>query len=427
MAHADEKINVIHRSRLKHVEFTFATGDIFDAKVDAIVSSEQTDFVLSGDPESLSSQIRRRYGVAIQHELDAATEGQVLCAGTVLDTSGGQDFKRIFHAGFHDPEDWPSLPDEAGDTAGLSSGLGEFREADYFAAIGSCIAQVLDAAVAQKLSSVAFPLIGCGLFGLDEKMLVLQFLDAVEALDDRLAEGESLHVWLVIRDRAQFESAAGIFLDLLLQARSKLVMVRVKQSGVPILDRFAARLLERTNEDWAKWQLCRYAEIAVELMCYGLSRATSPAITPESLFKEGRAPTFGTCRDEAQRLAATVTMDGNTWGARFFARVVQDGTAARALGTIIDQRNNLAHGRQSLPLAKIKKLVTQGLQLESWEQIPETDGELRLLDWRPWVGTPSTGTGQTGLFERWQRNALQYLVPETGEIFKVPRSSGELS
>ena len=116
---------------------------------------------------------------------------------------------------------------------------------------------ILDAAVAQKLSSVAFPLIGCGLFDLDEKMLVLQFLDAIEEFDDRLAEGESLHVWLVIRDRAQFESAAGTFLDLLMQARSKMVSVRVKRIGVPILDRFAARLSQRTNEDWAKWQLCR--------------------------------------------------------------------------------------------------------------------------------------------------------------------------
>ena len=70
MAYDDKKINVIHQSRLKRVEFTFAAGDIFDAKVDAIVNSEQTDFVLSGDSESISGQIRRRYGVAIQHELD---------------------------------------------------------------------------------------------------------------------------------------------------------------------------------------------------------------------------------------------------------------------------------------------------------------------------------------------------------------------
>jgi hypothetical protein len=46
--------------------------------------------------------------------------------------------------------------------------------------------------------------------------------------------------------------------------------VRFKPSGIAILDRFAARLSQRTNEDWAKWQLCRYAEIAVELICYGL-------------------------------------------------------------------------------------------------------------------------------------------------------------
>ena len=35
-------MNVIHRSKLKHMEFTLATGDIFDASVDAIVNSEQT-------------------------------------------------------------------------------------------------------------------------------------------------------------------------------------------------------------------------------------------------------------------------------------------------------------------------------------------------------------------------------------------------
>jgi hypothetical protein len=79
---------VIHRSKLKHVELTLAAGDLFDAKVDAIVNSEQSDFVLSKDPESLSGQIRSRYGVTIQGELDAATNGQALGAGTVLDTSG---------------------------------------------------------------------------------------------------------------------------------------------------------------------------------------------------------------------------------------------------------------------------------------------------------------------------------------------------
>jgi O-acetyl-ADP-ribose deacetylase (regulator of RNase III) len=278
---------LIHRSKLKHVEFTLAAGDIFDADVDAIVNIEQSDFILSKNPETVSGQIWSRYGIPVQRELDAATSGQVLRAGTVLDTSGGEDFVRIFHAAFHDPDDWPHRLGEASTNDRGSWGT------DYFKAIGSCIAQVLDAAVAQKLSSVAFPLIGCGVFDLDEKMLILQFLHAVEALDERLAEGKSLHVWLVIRDRAQFESAAGVFLDLLLQERSKMPMVRVKRSGVPILDRFAARLSQRNNEDCAKWLLCRYAEIALELICYGLSRATCPATTPESFFEEGRGATFG--------------------------------------------------------------------------------------------------------------------------------------
>jgi Macro domain len=215
---------------------------------------------------------------------------------------GGQDFIRIFHAGFHDPDDWSNLSDDSVGAANLLSESGGSHGADYFAAIGSCIAQVLDAAVAQKLSSVAFPLIGCGLFGLDEKMLVLQFLDALEEVDDRLAEGERLHVWLVIRDRAQFESAAGVFLDLLLQERSKMAMVRLKPSGVPILDRFAARLSQRTNEEWAKWLLCRYAEIAVELICYGLCRA------------HGRPPHPNLClRRVARRLSGSVVMWRSVW------------------------------------------------------------------------------------------------------------------
>jgi hypothetical protein len=53
-------MNVIHRSKPRHVEFTLAAGDIFDASVDAIVNSEQTDFVLSGNPDSLGGQIPPR-------------------------------------------------------------------------------------------------------------------------------------------------------------------------------------------------------------------------------------------------------------------------------------------------------------------------------------------------------------------------------
>ena len=58
-------MKVVHRVKLKHVQLTFALGDLFDAEVDAIVSSEQTDFVLSGNTESISGQIKSRYGYTI--------------------------------------------------------------------------------------------------------------------------------------------------------------------------------------------------------------------------------------------------------------------------------------------------------------------------------------------------------------------------
>src|SRR5258705_10276077 len=112
---------------------------------------------------------------------------------------------------------------------------------------------------------------------------------------------------------------------------------------------------------------------------------------------------------------------GGVWGAGFFASIMQDEAASRALEIINAQRNNLAHGRRSLSLVEIKKHVTKGLKLESWGRIPETDGEFQVLEWQPWARASSTEPGQFGLFERWQENALRYLVPETGEIFKVPR------
>jgi hypothetical protein len=417
-------MNAIHRSKLRHVALTLATGDLFGAQVDSIVSSEQTDFILSRDPRSLSGQIWDRYGDAVQQELDAATKGQVLGLGTVIDTSGGEDFKRIFHAGFHEPYYQLKLLGELSDSTDPSGSLRESRETDYFAAIGSCIRQVLDAAISKELKSVAFPLIGCGLFGLDEKLLVLQFLDVVEEFDNKLADGESLDVWLVIRDRTQFDSVAGVLLDLLIQAGKKLVSVRMKPIGVPILDRFARRLSERTNEEWAKWQLCRYAEIGVEFMCYGLSRASRPAATPESLFKENLSPTFGIFLERAHELVTKGAMDVRAWGASAFTRVLRDSKSAQALNGVVAQRNHLAHGRKAESLTKIKSLVTLGLQLESWERIIETDGELRLLDWRPWIVTSPSNPPQVGLFERLENSTIRYLIPETGEIFIVPRVPG---
>jgi O-acetyl-ADP-ribose deacetylase (regulator of RNase III) len=401
-------MNVIHRGKLRHLELTFAIGDLFDAKVDAIVNSEQSDFVLSGNPDSISGQLWHRYGDTIQRELDDATNGQILGKGTVVETSGGGDFVRIFHAGFHEPDDWP--------------GLGRSQEADYLESVGSCIRQILESARTQRLASLAFPLIGCGLFGLDEKMLILQFLDAVEILDERLKDGERLSVWLIIRDRHQFDSVAGVLFGLLLRHRAETVAIQLDRTGVEILDRFAARLARRFNEDWAKWQLCRLTEIAIEIMCYALCRATDPSPSPESLFREGMVASFGMVREHAMKFATIPIVNRKVWGTKFFREMLTDSAILTALEEVNVERNNLAHGRKSIAVAEVRKLVMRYLRLSEWSKISQTDGELRLEEWEPFVAR-SAETAQAGLLERWQKNAIRYLVPESGEVFKVNRKA----
>jgi O-acetyl-ADP-ribose deacetylase (regulator of RNase III) len=397
-------MKVIFNDRLKHVDLTFAVGDLFDAEVAAIVNSEQTDFLLSSDLRTISGQILRRYGRLVQRELNEATRGRKLRAGSVVATSGGKDFTRIFHAGFHEPEDWPGMP-------------GGSHEADYLAAIGSCIRQILDSVRRQRLRSVAFPLIGGGRFGLNNKMLVLQFLDAVESIDNLINEHERLSIWLVIRGHAQFESVTAALFELLMRARRDAIVLKIDRTNVPIIDRFSEQLAKPSNEEWVKWQLYRLTEIALEIMCAALAQARIPAQSPEMLFSKGWAPGFKQFRQHALKLA-TLPIDLDFWGAKCFRDVLRNAATTTALETINGQRNNFAHGRMSLPLAEVKKLVVQGLQLDTWKMIFETDGELRLSDWRPWIATSSEVDERLGLFERWQGNCVRYLVPETGQVFE---------
>jgi hypothetical protein len=63
------------------------------------------------------------------------------------------------------------------------------------------------------------------------------------------------------------------------------------------------------------------------------------------------------------------------------------------------------------------------LKLERWAEVNETDGKLRLGEWRPWVRPKPAETNHFGLFERWQKHDFRYLVPDTGEVFKAPRAS----
>jgi O-acetyl-ADP-ribose deacetylase (regulator of RNase III) len=396
-------MKIIYTGKLRNLTFTFALGDLFDAEADAIVNSEQTDFILSRNAQSISGQIWYRYGDSIQEELDSATKRLIFPPGTVFETNGGSDFRRIFHAGFHDPYDWP---DDA-------------RTTDYFEAIGRCTTEILHSAIHQGLRGVAFPLIGCGIFGLDEKMLIEQFLNAVETFDDQIDGTKPFNVWLVIHDRSQFESAAGKLIDMLLGARSEMTTVRLDLSQVSILDAFfEKRLARRMSGEWAKFQLCHYAEIALDVMYYSLTCAMQPSKTPKEIFPKGSPPTFGERFRLASELASTLPVGEKFWGSKTFAAVLKDKLSRSAMAALIAQRNDLAHGRQSKALGTIADLVKNGLGLKDWPKISETEGPFRPNDWIPWIRLMPTN--QAGLFDRWHENWVRYVVPETGEVFKEP-------
>lgn len=400
-------MKIIGRGTLKNIEVTLARGNLFDAKVEGIVSSEQTDFVLSRNLNSISGQIWSRYGDVVQRELDEETQGQVLHPGTVIPTSGGDDFNRIFHAGFHHPHDWPGTP-------------GGSNHADYFEAVGACIRQALDFSINLKLTSVAFPLIGCGLFGLDEKLLLEQFFEALQNLDNRLKPPINLNVWLVIYESSQFDLVTSAFFELWLQNHREMVVVMLEKTGVPILDRFAARLARPTNENWAKWQLCRYAEIVLEIMCYGLCRSTNPSPTPHSIFLEEEAPTFGKIRKLALDFAEKPALDTSAWGAEVFRDILKNKIFQDLFENLNVQRNRLAHGKEPCSLKQIEGWVTSIINADLWNRIAGKYGKFCAADWKPWIAGISPATGDFGLFERWRKNFIRYLIPETGQTFIVP-------
>ena len=248
----------------------------------------------------------------------------------------------------------------------------------------------------------------------------------LQLLDDRLKDDENLSVWLVIRDHAQFESVATAFLELLMRARRDSVVLKIERTNFSTIDRFIDRFDQPSNEDWAKWQLYRLAEIGLEIMCYGLARAIIPAQTPEKLFRKGWAPGFREFRNHGLIFATGLPTNTNAWGAKFFSGVLKNDAAAKAIEAVIEQRNNFARGRASLPLAEVKKLVVESLQLDAWSRISETDGKLQLADWKPWVVTSSTVTDRVGLFERWQESGIHYLVPDTGEVFEIACAESNL-
>lgn len=120
-----------HCWRVGSLQLHISVGDLFTPEVDAIVNSEQANFVLTSNPSTISGQIWGRFGEAIQAELDEQTKWETLPPGTVLTTTGGGRYRCIYHAGLHRPGEWLSENDR------------DQEEGDALRTISRCVGEIL--------------------------------------------------------------------------------------------------------------------------------------------------------------------------------------------------------------------------------------------------------------------------------------------
>lgn len=171
--------------RLGGLNLRLVEGDLFEVDAASIVNSEQTNFVLSANESTISGQIKRRLGNRVQEELDEQSRGRSSPPGTVLVTGGSPLFEKVYHAGFHEPWVWYDANSDDAD-------------AEHLRSIRQCVRDILQRLKQDSLRSVAFPLLGCGLFGLDPRLLAYEFTKEVaEFAQEPRADGTE--VVLVLR------------------------------------------------------------------------------------------------------------------------------------------------------------------------------------------------------------------------------------
>jgi O-acetyl-ADP-ribose deacetylase (regulator of RNase III) len=396
--------------------FHLQHGDLFQAPVEAIVNSEQSDFLLDCGGRTISGQIHRRWGSQVQAELTQQTGGAVLPPGTVL-TTGGDPYAAIFHAGFHHP-------------GVFLDGETEDDQTEHLKLIRSCVRQVLDRAVDMPLRSVAFPLLGCGLFGLDPRLMASEFFEEVAHVAGSAGPRQETHVWLVIfRDNlfaAVLQAGVQAWLDLV----PALPRGEPFDLGVPYLDLFEEQVLRAGGPQWSAWMTVRHAEVLAGYLLAVLASAPDPAVRPADLLEEDRQVTFGFLRMTLAGLAERVLgLPGVAPWPAFLARLVrEDYRGGRRLEQINHARNDIAHGRGFRPAEALRRDLADFLRIEQWRALCRDHGPPPAEPAGGWLGLhPETTAADRrqrgsslGFLERWNRDGWTYVVPGSGARFVLP-------
>ncbi len=409
-----------------HMDFTWRIGsialhvtdnDLFDLSVDAVVNSEQTDFVLSLDPKTISGQLYKRFGDSLQDELDRQTEGQRLPAGTVLKTPVAKSYRYIYHAGFHHPDEWIDDQDP------------ESQEADSVRIIRRCVRSILSELTSGDVQSVAFPLIGTGVYNIDPSLLAYEFARELVDHAQHVGVQSRRDVWLSIRSHNAAQLTEPLVQGLLdsLYGTPSLI----PNLGVGFLDRFNQQQLRAGDPSFRAWMLTRYAELLIEYFFFRLASVSEPTVAVETALSPGKGISFGFLRLESQNLAIRLEQDDRVegWPAYFVKQLRSDMQTGHRLQRIIQDRNNLAHGKAARSPEAIEGDLLGLIDPNGWvitmEQfgIPAEDGLSPWIQPVPNEEKPEGGEKQFGLLDRWTHNYFEYLVPDTGEMFRLSRRS----
>lgn len=401
--------------RIGPVTLHFTDMDLFDLPVDAVVNSEQTDFVLSTNPDTISGQLYRLLGDALQDELDRQTEGQTLPTGTVLKTTGGKRYRHVYHAGFHHPDNWLDTEDR------------ETQETDSVQVIRRCIREILGELATGVVQSIGFPLIGTGVYNIAPSLLAYEF--AREIVDHAQRGGSrSRDVWLAIRSRHAAEFIEPLVQGLVdgLYGMSSIAQLEL---GVGFLDQFSQRQMHAGDPRFRAWMLTRYTELFIEYVFFRLANASSPPVDVETTLPPGQGVSFGFLRLKSQNLAIRIEKSGNVdgWPTYLAKRVRNDMQTGHRVLRIVQDRNDLAHGRAARDPNEIEEDLVSLIDPIGWAAARKQFGDPGESNLSPWIhavpmdATDGPGGTHFGVLDRWTQKHYEYLVPDTGQTFRLPR------
>jgi O-acetyl-ADP-ribose deacetylase (regulator of RNase III) len=400
------------------LKFHLVHGDIFDVDAQAIVNSEQTDFILSNDPASISGQINRRWGRSVQPELDRHTKRQTMPLPTVLETCEG---RLIYHAGFHAPHVYSCSRDE---------------ETEHLQYITMCIREILESAYSSGRRSLALPLIGTGIFELNVRLVARKTVECILQFATHGCLSHDMNVSLALSGAQNLRHCIEAALDWM-AARIPVAGAWQRIAvGVPFLDRFEARLQRITDPEWKAWQLIAYVEFLTIYMFSVIAKASSDSPHPESVLAEGKRAAFGVYREQALRTAKMVSRAGasDPWVEFMMKLLTRDARHGhRRLEQINVDRNKLAHHEKFRPYEELRADLDAFLNLEDWADLRSRVGDPPWLAPEPWMtaapplemdvessdGERIGCADQVGCLELWKDGRYDYLNPDSGQRFRI--------